>query len=306
MSSISAAPGLSFSVSRRSDRGWRTAVIMVTPALALFTVFIVLPIISAAQYSFFNWNGLGAVPSADRFVGFANFGQLLNNTTFTHSVFNNLLIIAVSLFVQLPLALGIAALVAERRFGAVTFRLIFFLPFILADVAAGLIWAFMFDGDSGLLTAISQAFGGPRFYLLAIPNYAVIAILITVIWKYFGFYMMLYVAGMQNVDPNLHEAAAIDGATTWQRFRFVTVPGILPTIRLSVLFSLLGSLQFFDLVVPLTRGGPLNTTHTIVSFLYYFGLGRMRVGFGAAVGIVLFVSCVAVAYCYRRWIMRDD
>jgi raffinose/stachyose/melibiose transport system permease protein len=117
---------------------------------------------------------------------------------------------------------------------------------------------------------------------------------------------MLYIAGLQTIDRNLYEAAAIDGAGPWQRFRYITLPGLAPMIRLSVFFSLLGSLQFFDMIVAMTTGGPLNTTHTMVSFLYYFGIGRMRVGFGSAVGVVLFVVCVAVAFGYKRWFMRDD
>jgi len=98
----------------------------------------------------------------------------------------------------------------------------------------------------------------------------------------------------------------IDGAGAWQRFRYVTLPQLGPMLRLSVFFSLVGSLQLFDLIVPLTGGGPLNTTHTMVSYLYTFGVGRMRVGFGSAVGVVLFVICVVVAFGYKRWFMRDD
>jgi raffinose/stachyose/melibiose transport system permease protein len=117
---------------------------------------------------------------------------------------------------------------------------------------------------------------------------------------------MLYIAGLQSIDRHLYEAAAIDGANAWQRFRFVTVPGLAPMIRLSVFFSVIGSLQFFDMIVSLTGGGPLNTTHTMVSYLYYFGIGRMRVGFGSAVGVVLFIICVVVAFGYKRMFMKDD
>jgi raffinose/stachyose/melibiose transport system permease protein len=118
--------------------------------------------------------------------------------------------------------------------------------------------------------------------------------------------MMLYIAGLQSIDRNLYEAAAIDGASPWQRFRFITLPGLSPMIKLSVFFSVLGSLHFFDMIVSLTGGGPLNTSHTMVSFLYYFGIGRMRIGFGSAVGVVLFILCASVAFGYKRWLMRDD
>jgi raffinose/stachyose/melibiose transport system permease protein len=283
--------------------GLLTALIFLPPALALFTVFVILPIGEAAWYGFYNWNGL-ALPHD--FVGLRNYAQLLGNKVFDRAFINNLLIIVVSLTVQLPLALAMAVLLADRLFGSVFFRMLFFLPYILADVAAGLIWRFMFDGDYGLVSQLWQTLGGSPVYLLANRDWAYAAVLIVIVWKYFGFHMMLYIAGLQNIDRNLYEAAAIDGANGWQRFRYITVPGLAPMIRLSVFFSLLGSLQFFDMIVSLTGGGPLNTTHTMVSYLYYFGIGRMRVGFGSAVGVVLFTLCVVVAFGYKRLFMRDD
>ena len=281
-----------------------TVLIFLPPALVLFTVFVVLPIGEAGWYAFFNWNGL-RMPT--NFVGFDNFTQLFANRVFGRALINTGLIIAVSLLVQLPLALAMAVLLSGRQFGAVTFRMIFFLPYILADVAAGLIWRYMFDGDYGPISQISANLGFGPIYLMASRDYAFAGVLIVIVWKYFGFHMMLYIAGMQNIDRSLYEAAEIDGASTWQRFRFVTLPGLAPMIRLSIFFSLLGSLQVFDIVRALTfDGGPLNTTHTLVSFLYIFGVTRMKVGFGSAIGVVIFVICVVVAFGYKRLVMRND
>lgn len=296
---------LPFSASLRGQRGWKTALVFAAPALLLFTLFIVMPIIEAGGASVYNWNGLRA-PTPDKFVGLQNFAQLLTNSTFQRALGNTGFLIIASMLVQLPLGLAMAALLGGRRWGTLTFRMIFFLPFILAEVAAGLIFHYIFDGDVGLISVVSQAFGGGPVALLASKDYAIVAILVAATWKYFGFHMMLYIAGMQAIDKNLYEAASIDGANAWQRFWHVTVPGIASTIRLSVFFSVLGCLQFFDLVVPLTGGGPLNGSHTIVSFLYYFGIGRMRIGFGDAVGVTLFVVCLAVALAYRRWVMKND
>ena len=299
------AQRLPFSASLRDQRGWKTAAIFAAPALILFTMFIVLPVFDAASASFYNWNGLRA-PSADKFIGLHNFQQLLGNTTFRRAIGNTGLLILVSLFLQLPLALAMATLLAKRRFGTVAFRMIFFLPFILADIAAGLIFHYVFDGDVGLVSLVSESMGFGPIALLADRDLAIITILVAATWKYFGFHMMLYIAGMQAIDRSLYEAAEIDGANAWQQFWHVTVPGIVSTIRLSIFFAILGCLQFFDLIVPLTGGGPLNGSHTIVSFLYYFGIVRMRVGFGDAVGVTLFLVCVAVALAYRRWVMRND
>ncbi|MGH6924663.1 MAG: carbohydrate ABC transporter permease [Propylenella sp.] len=283
--------------------GLATAVIFLPPALVLFTLFVILPVGEAAWYSFFNWNGLGPL---DRVIGLANYVQALTHSVFQRAFLNNLMIIAISLGVQLPLALGLAMLLAERFRGAVAFRMIFFLPYILADVAAGLIWRFMFDGDYGPLSYLVQWFGYPPLFLLADRDFAYSTVLTVIVWKYFGFHMMLYIAGLQSIDRNLYEAADIDGATPFQRFWYVTLPQLGPMIRISVFFSLVGSLQVFDLIVPLTGGGPLNSTHTMVSYLYQFGVGRMRVGFGSAVGVILFILCVTVAFSYKRWFMRND
>ena len=124
--------------------------------------------------------------------------------------------------------------------------------------------------------------------------------LIVILWKYFGFYMMLYIAGLQGIDKSLLEAAEMNGASTFQRFRHITLPLLGPMIRLSIFFSVVGSLKLFDIIVPLTGGGPFKTTNTMVSYLYYFGMTRMGIGFSSAVGVVLFLICVIFAFGYQR------
>jgi raffinose/stachyose/melibiose transport system permease protein len=286
-----------------SGNGWAVVVVFLPPALLLFTLFVAMPMLEAGWYSFYNWNGYGR---PERFIGLKNYGYLIGNAAFLRSLINNALIIVVSLLVQLPLALAVALAVAGRVAGAVWFRMIFFLPYVLADVAAGLIWRFMFDGGYGLVGAFTGALGLQPFYLLASKDWAFSAVLIVVSWKYFGFHMMLYVAGLQGIDKSLLEAAEIDGAGPFQRFRHITLPLLGPMIRLSVFFSVVGALQLFDVIVPLTGGGPFETTNTMVSFLYYFGITRMRVGFGSAVGVLLFAICVTFAFGYKRLFMRDD
>ena len=280
-----------------------TLALFLPPALVLFTLFVALPMAQASWYSLFNWNGLGPLT---RYIATKNYHWVFESAVFWRAVLNNLLVIVVSLAIQLPLALGVALWVGGKAWGSVAFRTIFFLPYVLADIAAGLIWRFLFDGEVGLPAAVAHAFGARPFYLLASDRWAFGAVLAVILWKYFGFHMMLYVAGLQNVDKSLLEAAEIDGATTWQKFRHVTLPALAPMLRLSVFFAVVGSLQLFDVVAALTRGGPYDTTHTMVSFLYYFGVTRMRVGFGSAVGDVLFVVCVLFALFYRKWVLRDD
>jgi raffinose/stachyose/melibiose transport system permease protein len=277
-------------------------VLFLPPALLLFTALVVLPIGEAGWYSFFDWNGYG-LPT--HLIGWRNFELIGRYPAFRTALGNNLLIIAVSLVVQLPLALWLATLVSHRIPGALTFRMIFFLPYVLADVAAGLIWRFMFDGDYGLISAVTHAVGLPSAYPLADPDWAIYAVVAVVVWKYFGFHMMLFIAGLQGIDPSLNEAADIDGARRGQRFRRITLPLLMPTVRLSVFFSVIGSLQLFDMIMPMTQGGPSDSTQTLVTFLYTYGIMRMRVGFGSAVGVVLFGICVIFAFTYKRFAFRN-
>ncbi len=273
------------------------------PALLLFTIFVILPMGEAAWYSFYKWNGYG--PPTE-FVGFRNFQVLFKNGAFLTSLKNNALIIIVSIAVQVPLAIWLATMLANRIAGVVLFRLIFFLPYVLAEVAAGLIWRFVYDGDYGLFASISKLLGVATPYVLADKDLAMYAVLGVVVWKYFGFHMMLFIAGLQSLDKSILEAAEIDGATGWQKFRYVTLPLLGSTLRLSVFFAVVGSLQLFDMIMPLTGGGPFNSTQTMVTFLYNFGVTRMQVGLGSAVGVVLFVICVTLAFGYKRIFMRND
>ncbi len=280
-----------------------TLLVFLPPALLLFTLFVILPMGEAAWYSLYRWNGYG---TPTEFVGLRNFQVLFGNAAFSQALLNNGLIILISVLIQIPLAIWLAMMLAHRIPGVVAFRLVFFLPYVLADVAAGLIWRFVYDGDYGLFAAISSFFGFANPYVLADKDVAIYAVLGVIVWKYFGFHMMLFIAGLQSVDKNVLEAAEIDGASGWQKFRYVTLPMLGSTVRLSVFFAVIGSLQLFDMIMPLTGGGPSNSTQTMVTFLFTYGVMRMEVGLGSAVGVVLFIICVTLAFGYKRIFMRHD
>ena len=302
---LATAESSPWAMARRAIADDRFAVLalFLPPALLLFTVFVVLPIGEAAWYSGFNWNGFGRPTT---WIGLDNYRFVLESRAFWLALRNNGLIIAVSLLIQLPLALTLALVLADRFRGAVALRMLFFLPYILAEIATGLIFSFVYDGDYGLVASIWHWFGAEAPHLLASTQTAMVAVLIVIVWKYFGFHMMLYIAALQGMDRSIIEAARIDGATRPQVLRYVVIPTLYPTIRLSVFFSIVGSLQLFDLVIPLTRGGPADSSNTLVTFLYNNGISRMRVGYGSAIGVILFVICVTVAFTYKRWFMSDE
>ncbi|UXN75561.1 sugar ABC transporter permease [Devosia sp. A8/3-2] len=282
---------------------WPVLVLFLPPALLLFTVFVILPMGEAARYSFYNWNGYG-LPT--QWIGTKNYELIFRNGAFRTALINNGLIIVISICIQIPLALWLATMVSRNIKGALAFRLLFFLPYVLADVAAGMIWRFVYDGEFGLVAGIWNFFRAAPPFWLADKQVAFYAVLSVIVWKYFGFHMMLFIAGLQAIDKSVLEAADIDGATGWQKFYRVTLPLLGSTVRLSVFFAVVGSLQLFDMIMPLTGGGPSNATQTLVTFLYSFGVMRMQVGFGSAVGVVLFIICVTLAFGYKRIFMRND
>lgn len=280
-----------------------TLLLFLPPALVLFTLFVILPVGEASYFSFFNWNGYG---HPNKWVDFENYLRVFGDPIFLKSLGNNGLVILVSAFIQVPLALWVALLIADRSRSSIVFRAIFFVPYILADVVAGLIWRYLYDGDYGIVGTIYRWFGHDAPQVLAETGWATAALLLVVVWKYFGFHMALFIAGRQNVPYDVIESARIDGASRWNITRFIVLPLMRPVVILSLFFSLLGSLQLFDLIIALTGGGPLNSSHSAVSYLYTFGIRRMRVGFGSAVGVILFIICVLVMLFYKRIFMRES
>lgn len=291
--------------SAKPRRKWRFAerrshvalLLFIPPSLIIFVVFFVLPMIDAGGFSFFDWSGYG--PMTD-FVGLKNYQAVLEHRNFLNSVRNSLLVVAVSLAIQLPLALWCALALVERSWGVNAMRLLFFVPYMLAEVAAGLIWRFVYDGDYGLVPAVGAAIGQHLPFVLADKFWVLPAIMLVIVWKYFGFHMMIYIAGLQSIPNEVIEAARLDGVKRGQIIRHIKIPMIWSSIVVSMFFAIVGALQLFDIIIPLTNGGPNNSTHTIVTFLYQFGIRRLKYGFGGAVSVILFVMCVVFTIIYRR------
>lgn len=292
-----------FSAGVRDVNKLAIVLLFVPPAVLLFTLFVVLPIIDAGYYAFFKWNGYG---EPTNYVGLKNFSKVLDHRVFETTLWNALKIIGVSLLIQIPLAMSLALLLAEKTRLNYAFRLIFFLPFILAEVVAGLIWRFVYDGEYGIAAEVAKMTGTEPVFVLAERQYAFYAILFVMVWKYFGYHMMIFIAGLQSISKDLIEAAQLEGANPLQIARSIKIPLLAPAIKLSLFFSILGSFQVYEIIAPLTNGGPNHSTHTIVSFLYTFGITRMKVGFGSATGLILFAICVAFAFTYQRKVMKNN
>ncbi len=295
-------------LAQRRRRQWSkaaTVVLFLLPSLALFVLFVVIPVVQAAHYSLYHWSGLGAL---DDYTGLKNYQTLFRDPVFLTAVKNNALIAALSLLVQLPSALVLALLINRKMPGRTFFRTVFFLPYILSEVVTGLIWSFIYNPSNGLVAGLLRQINPnatPPAYL-ADTHTVLLAIFVAMCWKYFGFHLVLYVAGLQNIPEEVIEAAQIDGANSWQIARHVTLPLLGSTIRLSVFLSILGSLQYFDLIWVMSDGGPVFASETMATYQIHFGLQQFALGYGSAVGVVMFVLCLIFALLYQRVIMRQD
>ncbi|HVN53041.1 MAG TPA: sugar ABC transporter permease [Anaerolineaceae bacterium] len=283
-----------------------TIALFLLPALLMFLLFVIYPIFQSIYYSLFNWKGLG--PATD-FVGLENFKNILSDKVFLIALRNGLILIVLSLGVQLPLALALAVLVGRDLPGRVFFRTVFFLPYVLSEVIAAIMWLFLYNPDPqrGLLNAIVVLFPGAKpVAWLADTNIVLLAVFAAITWKFFGFHMLLYLTGLQNIPTEIEEAARIDGASSFQNFFFVTLPLLGSTIRTSVYLSVLGCIQQFIIVWVMTKGGPVNASEVIATYMYRFGFVRFQLGYGSAVAIYMFVICLIFSLIYQRLTRRPD
>ena len=279
--------------------------LFLAPALILFLIFVIYPIFRSVYFSLFDWNGLG--PAVD-FVGLQNFKDILSDKVFLKAVRNVLLIIVFSVGVQLPLALALAVMVGRDLPGRGLFRTIFFMPYVLSEINVAIMWMLLYnpDPERGLLNAIAVGLGGAPIGWLSKPNLVLFSIFLALTWKYFGFHMLLYLAGLQNIPVELEEAARIDGANNFQNFFYITLPLLGSTIRTSVYLSVLGSIQQFILVWIMTKGGPVNASETLATYMYRFGFVRFQLGYGSAVAIYMFLLCLIFSLIYQRLTRQPD
>lgn len=297
-SPVSRSKGLSAGRGRK----WLEIGLFAGPALIVFLTFVIAPVVLAGVYSLYNWSGLGPL---ERFIGVDNYVRALTDPVFLTAVGNNFTIVIASILVQGPLAIGIALLLNRRLPGRSLIRALIFVPYVLAEVIAGLAWKLLLS-PSGGVNALLEAMGLGDLAQpwLANPDIALWVMFSILTWKYVGFAILLMLAGLQGVPEELTEAAALDGANWWQIQYRITLPLIAPTIRIWIFLSMIGSLQLFDMVWVTTRGGPVGTTNTMAVYMIQNGQGQL--GYGSALAVILFVISLAVALLYQRYAMKRD
>ncbi len=299
-------------INKKKQNFWIAMAFLIIP-LIIFTFFVVLPVFKAAVYSLFRWNGMGPLtgPNAGRktqFVGLENFKEILTDPIFWKSFGHNVKIIVLSLLIELPIALALALIISTKSKTNIALRTVFFIPYVVSEVIAGVVWTFIYSPQYGISTTVLASLfpPGTDFAFLGRPETVFNAIFIVVIWKYFGLYMILYIAGLQGISDDIREAAAIDGASPLQLNVFIIIPLLLPTIVVTLFFCIVGSLQTFDIIWAMGKGDPVNSAETMVTYLYKFGFRRSQMGYGSAIAIVIFVICVTFNAVYQRLIKQDN
>lgn len=295
--------------SPRARRQWLTAYAFMSLQLIGLFVFILGPLLVSLYYTFTKWDLIAPAPkwtglrNWQHFLGDPRIGQVLGNTIW-------FILWATSSFLILSLAL--AVLLNQPRRGTTLFRALFFIPYITSQVAVGLVWSWMFNTRSGPIPVFFRQIGIEIPNLLLDESYAMIAVAAVATWQALGYGITIYLAGLQGVPGELYDAASVDGSTGWQRFRYVTLPLLSPTILFLTVTSFIAAFQLFDLVIILTggatgvaSGGPGGATRTIVLYLYeqtfLFSERISGLGYGATIGWMLAILIFVVTMAQFRF-----
>lgn len=286
------------------ERRWGYAFIL--PTVAFFIAFVAYPFIRAAYLSLSRWAGYGTV----EFVGFHNFVALTQDPIFWQALRTTILYTAITTVVQTALPLLLAVLLNAGWRGGVLFRTVVFLPAVVSFVVSGILWQMIYEPNFGLLNRALRAvgLGGLAQGWLANGTTALPAIMFVSLWMSLGLFMLIYFAGMQGINPNLYEAARLDGANSWQQLRYVTVPMLRPITAVVVTLNMISGLKVFDIVYTMTGGGPNHATEVLGTYLYSIAFGSRTasipaIGYGTAVSMVVFVLAMG-AVLFQNWWTR--
>jgi raffinose/stachyose/melibiose transport system permease protein len=299
------APELSLGRQRRRPSSKLVElVVLIGPALLLFLIFVLLPIVISAYYGLFNWTGYG--PLSD-FTGLHNYKVALDDPVFRESLLHNVIIAVLSLVIQLPISIAIALLLNRRMRGIGFLRVAVFAPYVVSQATTAVLWLLLLE-PKGFVDQLMQAvgLGSLTQAWLADTTIVLYTMFVVLTWQFIGFGIILLLAGLQGIPHELREAASIDGASGWGTTRHIILPLLGPTIRIWIFLSMIGSLQVFDLVWIMTLGGPANASQTMVSYMIFFGFHSLEYGYGSAVAVILFIISFVFAYLYQRFALRRD
>ena len=279
----------------------RFIVIGLAPALILYTLFVFVPVIWSAYYGFFDWKGIGEA----RFIGLANYAEVLGDPVFWRSLKNNLIFVAASVFGQIPIALALAVVLHKNSFLQRFLRSAFFIPMVLSTVVIGMIWQYIYHPQIGILNELLDRLGLSSWKMqwLSDPNIAIFSMVPPLIWSFVGLYLIIFISALQNIPSEIHDAAKIDGASGATKLFRVTLPMIWGTLQVAIVLCISGSLKSFDLVYVMTKGGPAHATELLATYMYNSTFSVYRYGYGSAISTtIVLISLLFIGT--SQWLTR--
>ena len=288
----------------RTQRKTIAGYLFIAPAFLLYAFFFVYPFVISIYYSLVKWGGAGP----KQFVGFANYARLFSDRLLWQSLQHNLLWVIVGTITPIAIALLLGALLWRGLPGMLFFRTIFFLPVILSEVVIAIVWNWIYHPLFGPLNLLLRGVGLDSLARgwLGDPQTALPALLVTAIWGYFGFAFVVIMAGLQDVNLELVEAAEIDGANSWQRFRYILVPELRHVLTMITALTLIGGFNVFGIVFVMTQGGPGTATQVIATYTYRKAFQESDIGYGATLSLVMTLITLVTSYLFIRIRERND
>ncbi len=278
--------------------------LLLGPIILWFAFAILLPIVGAFRYSFYEWSG-----GPMTFVGLDNYKTLMQDDVFLLSLKNNLIIVILSVVGQIGIAIILATLMTSRfmKFKKLHRTVIFF-PALLSAVVVGFVWSLIYNKESGFLNAILRAVGLENLILpwLDDPKIVLYSIIVPLIWQFIGMYMVIISSGIANIDKEVFEVGEIDGAVGWKKLVYITMPLIKPTIMASLVMCISGNMKVFALIQVMTNGGPGNSSMVMALYAYKRSFAMNEIGYGSAVSITILVISLALVGLTRVLFSRKE
>lgn len=279
-----------------------TAFWFIFPAIALLLVFVFYPMLQAFIISFKNYSLVGA---GDVFVGMDNYVHLMKDRAFFNSLKHSFYFAIIVIPIQTSIALGLALLIQKKTATAGLFRTLYFIPVIISTAVAATVFKLIYNKEYGLLNSVLKALHLPVTSFLSDPDTAMNGIIVLGIWKGAGFFMIIFLAGLNNISPDLYEAARVDGASRIQQFFKITLPLLNRTMAFVVIMTTIDAIKLSGLVFVLTNGGPNSSTETVVFYIYKQAFTQMRMGYATAAAFVLFAIVLTISLIQMKLFNKD-
>ncbi len=277
--------------------------LFLAPGMAMFLLYVIIPIFQSMSISLYNWDGLGK----KTYIGLQNYVELMDDEAFYTSLKNNIIWLVLYLL-AIPAGLFVALFLNQTVRGIRIYKSLFFFPFVISQVVVGLVFTWFYDPSFGLLNVIIKSFGFAPIAVLADERYVTYGIIVAGLWPQTAYTMILYLTGLNAVDPEQIEAARLDNARGWRMLWYVILPQLKPATFIAMVVTVIGALRSFDLVSIMTDGGPYGTSRVLAFYMYEksFSEYGFRMGYGAAIAVVLFAIMMIYITAFLYKMYRDE